>query len=371
MSRLKTALVGDKTQISRTKRKPPSQDLEVDVDAPAPPSRKAARKAKRARLESEPNATHGEKRSDDYHRPKDPASSGRSPYGIWVGNLSFSTTKQELQTFISSDARYPVAEAEITRIHLPVSTTNDRSRPQNKGFAYVDFSRHQAQQNALQLSEKLLSGRRVLIKSSRDFEGRPEKSRTNGTDSGIAPNKRVFVGNLDFDMTKEDLESHFKDCGPIASIQIATFEDTGKCKGYAWIDFEDIASAAAAVRGWIESATASDAVEQTKAPKRRLWVNKIGGRKVRAEFAEDKTTRYNKRFCKHGCSPADAEGGNEAPDSGQASGGTQSLRPDHSRPSTTGSVGKPGRSSRYDKQTLRRLTGAIVGAQGEKTTFEL
>jgi RNA recognition motif-containing protein len=370
MSRLNTTFAGDETSISPRKRKPISQDLEVDVDAPEPPSRKAARKAKRAKFEPKLSTKPGEERSGDYYGAKDSESSGRSLHGIWIGNLSFSTTKQELQTFISSDGEYPVAEVEITRIHLPLSTTGDRSRPQNKGFAYVDFSTHQAQQNALQLSEKLLAGRRVLIKSSRDFEGRPEKSRCNGTDNETAPSKRVFVGNLDFDMTKEDLENHFKGCGPITSIQIATFEDTGKCKGYAWIDFEDISSAAAAVRGWAESVTANEATKQIRAPKRRLWVNEIRGRKIRAEFAEDKTTRYNKRFGKHARGVADVGGGKEAPDSVQTSGGTQSLRPDRSRPSTIGTVGKLGRSSRYDKQTLTKLTGAIVDAQGKKTIFE-
>jgi RNA recognition motif-containing protein len=370
MSRLNAAFAGDEAPISSRKRKPLSQDLEIDVDAPEPPSRKAARKAKRANLEPELSTTHGEERSGDSYRAKDSESNGRSPYGIWIGNLSFSTTKQELQTFISSDEEHPVAEVEITRIHLPLSTTGDRSRPQNKGFAYVDFSTLQAQQNALHLSEKLLTGRRVLVKSSTDFEGRPEKSGSNGAANGTAPSKRVFVGNLDFDMTKEDLESHFKGCGPITSIQIATFEDTGKCKGYAWIDFEDVASAAAAVRGWVESVTVDEAAKQTKAPKRRLWVNKIRGRKLRAEFAEDKTTRYNKRFGKHARSAADVGGGKEAPDSGQTSGGTQSARPERSRSSTTGTVGKHGRSSRYDKQTVTKLTGAIVSAQGKKTTFE-
>jgi RNA recognition motif-containing protein len=370
MSRLKAVGVEDGALMSIRKRKAVSQDLEIDVDAPEPHSKKAARKAKRAKSVSEPNATNAEEESGDYDRAEDSAINGRSPYGIWIGNLSFSTTKQELQTFVSSDKEYPIAEAEITRIHLPLSSAGNRSRPQNKGFAYVDFSTPQAQRNALQLSEKLLTGRRVLIKSSRDFEGRPEKSQSNGMGSGAAPSKRVFIGNLDFDMTKEGLESHFEACGPIANTQIATFEDSGKCKGYAWIDFEDIASAAAVVRGWVESVTANEAPEQTKIPKRRFWVNKIKGRKLRAEFAEDKTTRYNKRFGKHAHSAADAGDGEQGSGSAQKNGEAQALQPERSMPSATEKISSRGRSGRYDKATLTRLTGAIVGAEGKKTTFE-
>jgi RNA recognition motif-containing protein len=370
MSRLKAAATGDVTPMSSRKRKAVSQDLEIDIDAPEPPSKKAARKAKRAKSVSQTNTANAEQGSGNYDGANEGVSTGRSPYGIWIGNLSFSTTKQELQSFMSGDEEHPIPEVEITRIHLPLNTTASGPRSQNKGFAYVDFSSPQAQQKALQLSEKLLMGRRVLIKSSRDFEGRPEKSQSTGIGSKMAPSKRVFLGNLDFDVTKDDLESHFEVCGPIAKVQIATFEDSGKCKGYAWIDFEDIAAAAAAVRGWVESATANEASEQTNKLKRRVWVNKIRGRKLRAEFAEDKTTRYNKRFGKSMCNAVDEESGEQAPELIETSSDTPALQPDIKRPSSFGKGNNRRRSGRYDEETVAKLTGAIVGAHGKKTTFE-
>ena len=367
---MKARAMGDGPPRLSRKRKAVSQNLEIDVNAPEPPSKKAARKAKRAKLVSEPSAINEEQGSGSYDQAKESASNGRSPYGIWIGNLSFSTTKQELQSFMSSDEENPIPEADITRIHLPLSTTSNGSRPQNKGFAYVDFSTPQAQRNALRLSEKLLTGRRVLIKSSTDFEGRPEKSQNNGMGNTTVPSKRVFVGNLDFDVTKEYLQSHFDVCGPIVNVQIATFEDSGKCKGYAWIDFEDIASAAAAVRGWVESVTANEASGRNKTPKRRFWVNKIKGRKLRAEFAEDKTTRYNKRFGKNTHNAADLGNRDEAPNLMQTSNETQALREERPRPSPAGKSSNRRHSSRYDEATLTKLTGAIVGSQGKKLTFE-
>jgi RNA recognition motif-containing protein len=370
MSRLKAAATADVAPMSSRKRKAVSQDLEIDIDAPEPPSKKAARKAKRAKSVSETTTANAEQGSGNHDGAKEGVSTGRSPYGIWIGNLSFSTTKQELQSFMSGDEEHPIPEVEITRIHLPLSTTTNGPRSQNKGFAYVDFSTPQAQRNALQLSEKLLMGRRVLIKSSRDFEGRPEKSQSTGIGSKTAPSKRVFLGNLDFDVTKDDLESHFEVCGPIAKVQIATFEDSGKCKGYAWIDFEDIAAAAAAVRGWVESATANEASEQTKTPKRRVWVNKIRGRKLRAEFAEDKTTRYNKRFGKNMRNAVDEKSEEQAPGLIETSSDAQALQPDVKRPSSFGKGNNRHRSGRYDEETVTKLTGAIVDAQGKKTTFE-
>jgi RNA recognition motif-containing protein len=368
MSRLKAAVTADGAPMSSRKRKAVSQDLEIDIDAPEPPSKKAARKAKRAKSVSETNTANAERGSGNHDGAKR-ENTGRSPYGIWIGNLSFSTTKQELQSFMSGDEEHPIPEGEITRIHLPLSTTASGPKPQNKGFAYVDFSTPQAQQNALRLSEKLLMGRRVLIKSSSDFTGRPEKSQNAGMVSKTAPSKRVFLGNLDFDMTKDDLESHFAVCGPIAKVQIATFEDSGKCKGYAWIDFEDITAAATAVRGWVEGDSASKASEQTKTPQRRVWVNKIRGRKLRAEFAEDKTTRYNKRFGTNMRNAANEESREQASGLIETSSDTQAQL-DVKRPSPLGKKNSRRRSGRYDEETVTKLTGAIVSAQGKKTTFE-
>ena len=370
MSRSKAVAPEEGASNSSRKRKAVSQEIEIDIDAPEPSSKKATRKAKRAKPVSKADGTSAEEESGIHDGEKESANNGRSPYGIWIGNLSFFTTKQELQTFMSSDEEHPIAEAEITRVHLPSSTTHNGSRSQNKGFAYVDFATSQAARNALQLSEKLLTGRRVLIKNSKDFEGRPEKSQSNEIGNRKAPSRRVFVGNLDFDKTKEDLENHFQVCGPIVNVQIATFEDSGKCKGYAWIDFEDVSSAAAAVRGWVESTVANQTSEQAKTPKRRFWVNKIKGRRLRAEFAEDKTTRYNKRFGKNALKATNPGEQEEAPGLIEISSEGQTLQPEVERLLATRKDDNRQRGSRYDETTMLKLTGAIVGAQGKKTKFE-
>ena len=210
----------------------------------------------------------------------------------------------------------------ITRIHMPAPTQNtmeasrQKIKPQNKGFAYVDFSSESALAAALTLSETLLSGRRVLIKDAKSFEGRPEPVKEDGkavSQTGKPPSKRVFVGNLAFDTTREELQEHFSKCGEVADCFTTTFEDTGKCKGYGWVTFEDLESAVKAVRGWVDmpvehdSAGESeddDAQEVKKASKmkkgRKWWVNRIKGRSLRMEFAEDKAVRYKKRFGKGG-----------------------------------------------------------------------
>ncbi|KAG0231194.1 hypothetical protein B0O80DRAFT_502616 [Mortierella sp. GBAus27b] len=52
----------------------------------------------------------------------------------------------------------------------------------------------------------------------------------------------VFVGNLPYNITKEQLEKHFENCGQISSVRIQTDKATGKGKGFAFMEFPDVES---------------------------------------------------------------------------------------------------------------------------------
>jgi RNA recognition motif-containing protein len=59
---------------------------------------------------------------------------------------------------------------------------------------------------------------------------------------------RLFVGNLPYDVTVDDLRSHFAAVGPLASISLPTDRETGKPRGFAFIDFGERADAEEAIR---------------------------------------------------------------------------------------------------------------------------
>ncbi|KAF9164556.1 hypothetical protein DFQ26_001322 [Actinomortierella ambigua] len=48
----------------------------------------------------------------------------------------------------------------------------------------------------------------------------------------------VFVGNLPYNITKEQLEKHFATCENITSIRVQTDKATGKGKGFAFMEFK-------------------------------------------------------------------------------------------------------------------------------------
>ena len=389
-----------------------SQDeIEIDVSAPEPPSKKALRKAKKKgtsiTAEDKLQAKNGKPAKQDAKPHFDDKSSSltipkKSEHGIWIGNLPFTTTKDNLLKFLTSNTT--ISEDQVIRVKMPVpkDTGNDnvssklssqRQKPQNKGFAYVDFSMELAKTQAIALSEKLLMGRAVLIKDALSFEGRPEPIERDAGGKmqiGKPPTKRIFVGNLSFDATKETVELHFSKCGPVEQVFLATFEDTGKCKGYGWVTFEEVEAASAAVRGWVdlkadsedEEAESSDDHDDQKAAKkkrkpRKWWVNRMEGRQLRTEFAEDPTTRYKKRFGKEAKATKSAvEETNSDEIFSEKTPSTISKSRDKPKREDTAQnqVFKPHKKiSRKDgpvDRILEKMRGDIVIAEGKKTTFD-
>ena len=56
--------------------------------------------------------------------------------------------------------------------------------------------------------------------------------------SGDDPDeKSIFVKNVHFSATVEDLKQHFSDCGDISRVTIPIEKMTSKPKGYAYIEF--------------------------------------------------------------------------------------------------------------------------------------
>ncbi|KAL3424234.1 RNA recognition domain-containing protein [Phlyctema vagabunda] len=369
------------------KRKASVDEIEVDITAPEPPSKKALRRLKKGKPLPPPRSG-AENTPEPEEKKEKKEVEKRSEHGIWIGNLPWSVSKEELKTFFVEYS--DLTDEMITRVHMPgpddgksANKVEDRrfaKKQHNKGFAYVDFSTAEAVDLAVELSEQLLSGRRVLIKNNKSFEGRPQKTKEETRAEGKPPSKRVFLGNLRFDTTEESLKEHFEKCGAVESVKVATFEDSGKCKGYAWIVFEELASAESAVRGFVrieeETSDQSDseseaedgsdsdaeAAASKKKPKkaklRKVWVNRIQGRPLRMEFAEDAQVRYKKRYGKEGTKRTAGE-----------SGDTERVERAPREEAERSESVRPAKVVEYRKPYAARLTGGIVESKGKKTTF--
>src|SRR5262245_36123644 len=61
-------------------------------------------------------------------------------------------------------------------------------------------------------------------------------------------NKRIYVGNLPFSTTESDLESLFAQHGAVASVRVITDRETGRSRGFAFVEMGDANAADEAIR---------------------------------------------------------------------------------------------------------------------------
>ena len=55
--------------------------------------------------------------------------------------------------------------------------------------------------------------------------------------------KKLYVGNLPYTATEENVRSFFEGCGEITAVQICADKETGRAKGFGFVEFIDDASA--------------------------------------------------------------------------------------------------------------------------------
>jgi RNA recognition motif-containing protein len=82
---------------------------------------------------------------------------------------------------------------------------------------------------------------------------------------------KVFVGNLSFDTTREELEALFGAIGEITELVVPADRDTGRPRGFAFVTFADADLAAQAIE--------------------KLNGTELGGRALRVNEATDRPER--------------------------------------------------------------------------------
>jgi cold-inducible RNA-binding protein len=81
-------------------------------------------------------------------------------------------------------------------------------------------------------------------------------------------NAKVFVGNLNFDTTAEEVEALFAQAGEIVGVSVPTDRATGRPRGFAFVEFTNSDDAAAAIE--------------------RFSGYELGGRKLRVDEAGER-----------------------------------------------------------------------------------
>ncbi len=85
--------------------------------------------------------------------------------------------------------------------------------------------------------------------------------------------KRIYVGNLPFSATEEDVKVLFEPHGSVDSINLITDRETGRFRGFAFVEMEEGADAA------IEALNDQD----------------FGGRPLRVNVAKERQPRFGNK----------------------------------------------------------------------------
>jgi len=75
--------------------------------------------------------------------------------------------------------------------------------------------------------------------------------------------KRLYVGNLAYSVTSEDLQEMFEQYGQVRSAQVLSDRETGRSRGFGFVEMDNDADAEAAI----------EALDGNDAGGRRLTVN--------------------------------------------------------------------------------------------------
>lgn len=113
-------------------------------------------------------------------------------------------------------------------------------------FGYVDFLEVTEAQAALSaLDRQVFEGRRLSVQFS---VPRATGLRRSTTAPKAPPSRTLFIGNMSFELSDQDLNDLFREIRNVLDVRVAIDRRTGQPRGFAHADFTDIESATAAMK---------------------------------------------------------------------------------------------------------------------------
>ncbi|XP_068334176.1 uncharacterized protein [Pyrus communis] len=136
----------------------------------------------------------------------------------------------------------------------------DRNSRRSKGVGYIEFYDAMSVPMAIALSGQLLLGQPVMVKPSEAEKNLVQSNATSGAAGVVGPygavDRKLYVGNLHFNMTETHLREIFEPFGPVELVQLPLDLETGQCKGFGFVQFAHLehAKAAQSLNGKLEIA---------------------------------------------------------------------------------------------------------------------
>ncbi|ORY13805.1 hypothetical protein BCR34DRAFT_623595 [Clohesyomyces aquaticus] len=167
-----------------------------------------------------------------------PTEDDRDRRTIFVQQISARAEVRHLRQFFERVG--PVVEAQIV---------TDRVTGRSKGVGYVEFKEEESVKAAIELTGQSLKGVPIIAQLTEAEKNRASRASAEGagTTANGAPFHRLYVGNIHFSVTEEDLRQIFAPFGELEQVTLQTDEQTTRSKGYGFVQFRDPEAAKAAL----------------------------------------------------------------------------------------------------------------------------
>jgi nucleolin len=191
-------------------------------------------------------------------------SDANATFSLFVGNLSFDTVQESLRKLFQDCG--PISDVRIV---------TDRNSGKSKGYGYVDFQTQAALDKALAKGDVNLDGRPLRLDHANAKPNRQQNSpggssrggggggRGRGRSASPSPSPTLFIGNLSYDATEDNVRAALGGAGDIKSVRII------QNKGFGYVEFDEVESA-------------SRAIEQSNGVE-------IAGRQIRLDYSSEQT----------------------------------------------------------------------------------
>jgi len=170
---------------------------------------------------------------------------------LFVASLSWHTTNEMLQEYFEQFGR--VAEASVVM---------DRDSGRSRGFGFVTFEQDEDRDTCLKSGPHELDGRTIEPRVAEERGGGGGRSfggnsgggggggagnwRNGGGGGGDGQVKKCFIGGLEANTTKDDIESYFAQFGTVSFVNVCTDRATGEPRGFGFVEFSDSSAASSA-----------------------------------------------------------------------------------------------------------------------------
>jgi len=205
---------------------------------------------------------HYRSRDDDRHRggrtPKRDATpvlteDERDRRTVFVQQLAARLRTKELKEFFEKVG--PVTEAQIVKdrisgrskgfvtssptpfllvVMLPFLTCTITHANNWYRVGYVEFKKEESVTAALQLTGQKLLGIPVIVQLTEAEKNRQVRTTDGSGQGNSVPFHRLYVGNIHFSITEQDLQTVFEPFGELEFVQLQK-DDAGRSRGYGFV----------------------------------------------------------------------------------------------------------------------------------------